>query len=126
MEMHTTMNGFTIRFEEFDLDNGLHVILHRDAQLPIVAVNLWYHVGSKNEREGKTGFAHLFEHMMFQGSAHVPPNGHFDFVQKAGGTLNGSTSCSSCANAGEANLACATCTGKALSRAISRLSLIHI
>ena len=90
--MHNDTNGFTLRFEEFDLENGLHVILHRDAQFPIVAVNLWYHVGSKNEREGKTGFAHLFEHMMFQGSANVAPNGHFDHVQRAGGTLNGSTS----------------------------------
>jgi zinc protease len=90
--MHTDTHDFRIRFEEFDLANGLHVILHRDAQLPIVAVNLWYHVGSKNEREGKTGFAHLFEHLMFQGSANVPPNGHFQHVQQAGGTLNGSTS----------------------------------
>ncbi|MBI5648180.1 MAG: insulinase family protein [Ignavibacteriae bacterium] len=82
---------YHIVFEEYDLDNGLHVILHRDTSLPIVAVNVWYHVGSKNEREGKTGFAHLFEHMMFQGSANVPPNGHFQYVQQAGGTLNGST-----------------------------------
>jgi zinc protease len=81
-----------IRFSEADLPNGLHVILHEDHDLPIVAVNLWYHVGSKNEREGKTGFAHLFEHLMFQGSAHVPANAHFKFVQEAGGTLNASTS----------------------------------
>jgi predicted Zn-dependent peptidase len=81
-----------ISFEEYDLANGLHVILHVDRQLPIVAINLWYHVGSKNERDGKTGFAHLFEHMMFQGSANVPANGHFAHVQKAGGTLNASTS----------------------------------
>jgi zinc protease len=74
------------------LANGLHVLLHRDTHLPIVAVNLWYHVGSKNEREGRTGFAHLFEHMMFQGSAHVAVNGFFQHVQEAGGTLNGSTS----------------------------------
>jgi predicted Zn-dependent peptidase len=82
----------TLDFEEYDLDNGLHVILHEDRHAPLVAVNLWYHVGSKNEREGRTGFAHLFEHMMFQGSANVPPNGHFRHVQEAGGTLNGSTS----------------------------------
>ncbi len=81
-----------IRFTEADLDNGLHVILHEDHHLPIVAVNLWYHVGSKNEQEGKTGFAHLFEHLMFQGSANVPSNAHFKYVQEAGGTLNASTS----------------------------------
>ena len=81
-----------IAFQEFTLENGLHVILHEDHHLPLVAVNLWYHVGSKNEREGHTGFAHLFEHMMFQGSANVPANGHFQHVQQAGGTLNGSTS----------------------------------
>jgi zinc protease len=81
-----------ISFVEHNLANGLHVILHEDRHLPIVAINLWYHVGSKNEREGRTGFAHLFEHMMFQGSENVPPNGHFRYVQQAGGTLNGSTS----------------------------------
>jgi zinc protease len=65
--------------------------LHQDGTLPIVAVNLWYHVGSKNEKEGETGFAHLFEHMMFQGSQNVPANMHFQHVQSAGGTLNAST-----------------------------------
>lgn len=80
-----------IPFEEYRLDNGLRVILSRDDSLPIVAVNLWYHVGSKNERPGRTGFAHLFEHMMFQGSAHVPENGHFALIEQAGGSLNGST-----------------------------------
>ncbi|TVP77924.1 MAG: insulinase family protein, partial [Gemmatimonadales bacterium] len=54
------------------LDNGLTVVLSPDPSVPVVAVNLWYGVGSRNEREGRTGFAHLFEHMMFQGSAHVP------------------------------------------------------
>ncbi|HEX6630825.1 MAG TPA: pitrilysin family protein, partial [Gemmatimonadaceae bacterium] len=73
------------------LDNGLQVVLHRNTSLPLVAVNLWYHVGSKNERPGRTGFAHLFEHMLFQGSAHVGANEHFELVQRAGGTLNGST-----------------------------------
>ncbi|MFZ1731461.1 MAG: pitrilysin family protein [Bacteroidota bacterium] len=67
------------------------MILHQDRALPIVAVNLWYHVGSKNEHEGETGFAHLFEHMMFQGSDNVAANMHFHHVQSAGGTLNGST-----------------------------------
>lgn len=80
-----------IPFEEYWLDNGLRVILARDTTVPVVAINLWYHVGSKNERPGRTGFAHLFEHMMFQGSAHVPENGHFALIEQAGGSLNGST-----------------------------------
>ena len=75
----------------FTLKNGLTVVLSEDHTAPIVAVNLWYHVGSANEREGRTGFAHLFEHMLFQGSADVGSNEHFEFVQRAGGTLNGST-----------------------------------
>jgi zinc protease len=57
-----------IPFEEFTLDNGLRVIVHTDRKAPIVAVNVWYHVGSKDEPEGRTGFAHLFEHLMFQGT----------------------------------------------------------
>ena len=67
------------------------VTLSQDKTAPIVAVNLWYHVGSANERIGRTGFAHLFEHMLFQGSEHVGANEHFELVQRAGGTLNGST-----------------------------------
>ena len=73
------------------LDNGLRVILSEDHRAPIVAVNLWYHVGSANERVGRTGFAHLFEHMLFQGSEQVGANEHFELIQRAGGTLNGST-----------------------------------
>jgi zinc protease len=80
-----------IPIETFRLDNGLFVTLSEDHTAPIVAVNLWYHVGSANERAGRTGFAHLFEHMLFQGSAHVAANEHFELVQRAGGTLNGST-----------------------------------
>ena len=80
-----------IPIETFHLDNGLLVTLSEDHTAPIVAVNLWYHVGSANEREGRTGFAHLFEHMLFQGSAHVGSNEHFELIQRAGGTLNGST-----------------------------------
>lgn len=76
---------------EHRLANGLRVILSEDHATPIVAVNLWYHVGSANERPGRTGFAHLFEHMLFQGSEHVGANEHFELVQRAGGTLNGST-----------------------------------
>jgi zinc protease len=80
-----------IPVETFHLDNGLYVTLSEDHTAPIVAVNLWYHVGSANERAGRTGFAHLFEHMLFQGSAHVGVNEHFELIQRAGGTLNGST-----------------------------------
>ncbi|MGH7650686.1 MAG: M16 family metallopeptidase [Gemmatimonadaceae bacterium] len=80
-----------IPVETFHLDNGLFVSLSEDHTAPIVAVNLWYHVGSANERPGRTGFAHLFEHMLFQGSAHVGSNEHFELIQRAGGTLNGST-----------------------------------
>jgi predicted Zn-dependent peptidase len=77
--------------DTFRLENGLFVTLSEDHTAPIVAVNLWYHVGSANERAGRTGFAHLFEHMLFQGSANVAANEHFELVQRAGGTLNGST-----------------------------------
>jgi predicted Zn-dependent peptidase len=80
-----------IPIETYELANGLRVTLSEDHTAPIVAVNLWYHVGSANERAGRTGFAHLFEHMLFQGSAHVGANEHFELVQRAGGTLNGST-----------------------------------
>jgi zinc protease len=80
-----------IPIETFTLANGLSVILSEDHTAPLVAVNLWYHVGSANERPGRTGFAHLFEHMLFQGSANVGANEHFELVQRAGGTLNGST-----------------------------------
>ena len=80
-----------IPVETYELDNGLFVTLSEDHTAPIVAVNLWYHVGSANERAGRTGFAHLFEHMLFQGSAHVGSNEHFELIQRAGGTLNGST-----------------------------------
>jgi zinc protease len=79
-----------IKFTQFTLDNGLRVIFHEDHSTPIVAVNVWYHVGSKNEVPGRTGFAHLFEHMMFQGSLHHD-NDYFVPLQEAGGTLNGST-----------------------------------
>jgi zinc protease len=80
-----------IPIDTFRLPNGLFVTLSEDHTAPIVAVNLWYHVGSANERPGRTGFAHLFEHMLFQGSADVGANEHFELIQRAGGTLNGST-----------------------------------
>ena len=80
-----------IPIDRHQLPNGLRVILSRDNRAPIVAVNLWYDVGSRHEKPGKTGFAHLFEHMMFQGSANVAKGEHFDLVQAAGGTLNATT-----------------------------------
>ncbi len=80
-----------LSLESYRLSNGLLVTLSEDHSAPVVAVNLWYHVGSANERPGRTGFAHLFEHMLFQGSEHVAANEHFELVQRAGGTLNGST-----------------------------------
>ncbi|MFN8570447.1 MAG: pitrilysin family protein [Gemmatimonadaceae bacterium] len=80
-----------IPLQSVTLDNGLRVTVSEDHTAPIVAINLWYHVGSANERAGRTGFAHLFEHMLFQGSEHVAANEHFELVQRAGGTLNGST-----------------------------------
>jgi zinc protease len=73
-----------------ELDNGLDVLIHEDHGCPIVAVNLWYHVGSKNEKPGATGFAHLFEHLMFEGSQHYD-RGYFQPLQEAGASLNGST-----------------------------------
>jgi len=80
-----------ISFTKHTLANGLDVLLHEDHSCPIVAVNLWYHVGSKNERPGHTGFAHLFEHLMFEGSEHHD-SGFFQPLQAAGASLNGSTS----------------------------------
>ena len=79
-----------IPFRKHVLDNGLQVVIHEDRSCPIAAVNVWYHVGSKNEVPGRTGFAHLFEHLMFEGSAHHD-SGYFEPLQQAGGTLNGST-----------------------------------
>lgn len=80
-----------IPFTKHTLANGLDVIVHQDRHQPLVAVNLWYHVGSKNERPGRTGLAHLFEHLMFKGAEHQP-RGYFEPLQEAGGSLNGSTS----------------------------------
>ena len=80
-----------VPFEKRTLANGLDVIVHEDHRLPLVAVSVWYHVGSHNERPGKTGFAHLFEHLMFEGSEHQPRS-YFEPLQDAGGTANGSTS----------------------------------
>src|SRR6202158_2505081 len=82
----------TIKFEKYTLPNGLVVILSEDHRLPLVSTNIWYHVGPANELPGRTGFAHLFEHMMFEGSKHVPGNGHIRFLEAAGASdLNGTT-----------------------------------
>ena len=78
--------------EQFTLPNGLRVVLSPDRTVPVVSVAVYYDVGSRNERPGRTGFAHLFEHMMFQGSENVPKAGHFQYIFNAGGTMNGTTS----------------------------------
>src|SRR6202161_1066231 len=82
----------SIKFEKYTLPNGLVVILSEDHRLPLVSTNIWYHVGPANELPGKTGFAHLFEHMMFEGSKHVSGNGHIRYLEAAGASdLNGTT-----------------------------------
>jgi zinc protease len=81
-----------LRYQRFALNNGLEVLLHEDHKLPIVAVDIWYHVGPAKERAGRTGFAHLFEHMMFEGSKHVGEKAHFKYLEAAGSTdINGTT-----------------------------------
>ena len=80
-----------INYSKFTLDNGLTVIVHEDRKVPMVAVNIWYHVGSKNEKEGKTGFAHLFEHLMFNGTENYNSE-YFEPFEKIGSTdQNGTT-----------------------------------
>ncbi|HEX5110417.1 MAG TPA: pitrilysin family protein [Vicinamibacterales bacterium] len=87
-----TLASLQVPYRQFRLSNGLTVILHQDKSVPIVAINMWYHVGSANEKQGRTGFAHLFEHLMFEGSKHVK-EGEFDtLLESAGGDNNGSTS----------------------------------
>jgi zinc protease len=81
-----------VPYTEFTLPNGLHVILHRDTSVPVVSVNVWYHVGSGSEKPGRTGFAHLFEHLMFEGSKNVPEGAFDSWLEAAGGNNNGSTS----------------------------------
>jgi zinc protease len=80
-----------IEFKEFDLNNGLHVILHQNNTIPTVAINLMYHVGSKNEKADRTGFAHFFEHLMFEGSDNIGRGKYFNYVQNAGGKNNAGT-----------------------------------
>lgn len=84
--------GPKIEFTEYKLDNGLHVILHQDNTTPIVIVSIMYHVGSKNENPNRTGFAHFFEHLMFEGTKHIERGTYFKMIQAAGGTLNANTS----------------------------------
>ncbi len=86
------MDLLNIAYEKYKLKNGLEIILHQNNNLPLASVNIWYRVGSANDRKGKTGIAHLFEHMMFQGSENVQKEMHFRYIQEAGGILNGSTS----------------------------------
>jgi zinc protease len=80
-----------IEFEEYDLDNGLHVILHQDNSFPLAVVTITYHVGSKNEKPERTGFAHFFEHLMFEGSKNIARGEYSKIVDRAGGTLNANT-----------------------------------
>jgi zinc protease len=82
-----------LAFEKYTLGNGLEVILHEDHRMPEIAVDVWYKVGARDEAPGRTGFAHLFEHVMFQGTKHIPEDKHFEYLQKAGASgVNGSTS----------------------------------
>jgi predicted Zn-dependent peptidase len=80
-----------IEFEDYRLDNGLRVILAEDHSVPIVTIDIWYNVGSASEQPNRSGFAHLFEHMMFQGSEHVDKAEHGQLIERAGGDLNGET-----------------------------------
>jgi zinc protease len=89
--MAQTSQKIEIPYTEFTLPDGLRVILHEDHSVPMVTVNMWYHVGSARERTGRTGFAHLFEHLMFMGSGHVKPGEFDEWLESAGGDNNGST-----------------------------------
>src|SRR5471032_2572927 len=80
-----------LQYTQFTLPNGLRVILHEDHSVPMVTVNMWYHVGSARELPKRTGFAHLFEHLMFMGSGHVKPGEFDEWLEAAGGDNNGST-----------------------------------
>src|SRR5438270_8721492 len=80
-----------VPFEKYKLKNGMRVILSQDNSVPVVAVYMLYNVGARSEEKGRTGFAHLFEHMMFQGSSNAPKGVHFRTVESNGGSLNGST-----------------------------------
>lgn len=90
--MHQSFKIPPLDIEQYTLPNGLRVVLNRETSVPVVAVAVYYDVGSRNERPGRTGFAHLFEHMMFQGSENVKKAEHFQHIMKVGGTMNGTTS----------------------------------
>ncbi|MBI2834152.1 MAG: insulinase family protein [Acidobacteria bacterium] len=90
-ESPKTAPDLKVTYTQFTLPNGLHVILHEDHSVPMVAVNVWYHVGSAREKPGRTGFAHLFEHLMFEGSGHVKEGQFDELLEAAGGSNNGST-----------------------------------
>ncbi len=90
--MSENFNISPLKIEQYTLGNGLRVVLNPDDAVPVVALAVYYDVGSRNERKGRTGFAHLFEHMMFQGSENVKKAEHFQYIMKAGGTMNGTTS----------------------------------
>src|SRR5260370_34155532 len=83
--------GLDVPYTQFNLANGLHVILHEDDRVPLVTVNVWYHVGSAREKPGRTGFAHLFEHLMFMGSAHAKYGDFDQLLESAGGPNNAPT-----------------------------------
>src|SRR5436189_2368778 len=86
-----TPGTLQLAYTQFTLPNGLTVILHEDHSVPVVTLNMWYHVGSARERPGRTGFAHLFEHLMFMGSGHVKPGQFDEWLESTGGDNNGST-----------------------------------
>ena len=90
-DANTTESPISIEFEKYELDNGLNIVLHQDPSDPIASVAIQYGVGSNREKKGRTGFAHLFEHMLFQESENVPQDQFFKIIQDAGGTLNGGT-----------------------------------
>ena len=90
--MSATFTLPRIPVEYYTLENGLRVVLSEDHSVPVVSIAVYYDVGSRNERQGRTGFAHLFEHMMFQGSENVPKAGHFQYIFNNGGTMIGTTS----------------------------------
>src|SRR6187397_2243948 len=87
----TAKAGLEVPYTQFTLPNGLHVILHEDHTVPLVTVNVWYHVGSAREKPGRTGFAHLFEHLMFMGFKHAKYGDFDQMLEAAGGTNNAST-----------------------------------
>src|SRR5437879_1397221 len=89
--LSAAMRPTKLQYEQYTLPNGLTVILSEDHSTPVAHLQLWYHVGSKNEKPGRTGFAHLFEHLMFKGSKNVSPEAHTSFVSSVGGKSNAYT-----------------------------------